>query len=77
MWYVGEFGNLINFDFVKRVNIRKSSSVGSWGKLKIKEFVVCGVDAGDGESKIIKSFDTYEEAERELLHLFVHLNSKE
>ena len=76
MWYAGEFGNIINFDFIKRSHIRKASSIDISFTVKLRDFVICGLDAGDNEPKIIRSFDTYAEAEAEMLHLLVNLNSK-
>ena len=76
MWYVGAFNNLVNFDYLKRVYICRKAEFEFLGDLGLREFVICGVDAGNEKPTILKSFDTYSEAELELIHILKMANNQ-
>jgi hypothetical protein len=77
MWYLGAFHNIINMDFLKRIYICKSSEFEFLGDIGLREYVLCGTDAGNDKPTILKSFDTFEEADLEMASILQRLRRKE
>ena len=77
MWYACAFNRIVNFDYLKSIYICGSSEFEYLGNLDLKRFVVCGTDAGSDMPIIINSWDTYQEAEVEVIQLMRRANYKE
>ena len=76
MWYVGAFHSIINLDYMKRIYICKNEEFDLMGYSRLREFVLCGTDAGNDKPTILKSFDSFEEADLEMASLLQSLRMK-
>ena len=72
MW-ISSKDRLINADLLRGIAICESTDIEVFGYSNLKPFVLYGRCAGTEKTVIIDSFDTYGEAELELIRLFRRL----
>lgn len=77
MWYVGASNSIINLDYMKRIYICKKEEFDLMGYSRLRDFVLCGTDAGNDKPTILKSYDSFEEADLEMARLLKLLRMKE
>ena len=77
MWVLGAFNNLINCDYLKRIYICNSKEFEFLGDIGLREYVVCGIDAGNDKPTILDSFETFELADIYMARLSINLNKRD